>query len=98
MSTFTEPEDHVAIELAFMSLLARQTADALQDDRIEETKRLVELQKRFLAEHLTLWIPRMCSDILKAARQEFYKGIALVTRGYVSADVSMLEETLNKLE
>ena len=95
-STFTEPEDHVAIELTFMSLLAGQTASALKADNIAESKRLIELQKRFLKEHLILWIPRLCADILKAARLDFYKGIAHMTKGFVSTDLSLLDEMAEK--
>lgn len=97
ISTFTEPEDHVAIELIFMSLLARQTADALNSENIEESKRLIELQKRFLKEHLTKWVPRLCDDILKAARLDFYKGVARMTKGFVSADVSLLDEMTERI-
>ena len=97
MAGFTEPEDHVAIELAFMSLLAGRTADALKANNIEESKRLIELQKKFLTEHLTKWVPRLCADILKAARLDFYKGIAKMTRGFVSADLPLLDELSEKM-
>lgn len=97
VTSFTEPEDHVAIEFAFMSLLARQTAEALQASNVEEARRLIEVQKKFLSEHLTPWIPNMCRDILKAARLDFYKGIARLTRGFISVDPTLLEEMSEKL-
>ena len=98
VSDFTEPEDHVALELGFMARLARETASALEANRINEARRYLELQKRFLNKHLMKWVPRLCADVLKAAASEFYQGVALVTRGYVSEDASTVEDLSEQVE
>ncbi len=97
VSEFTEPEDHIAVELSFMAHLARETATALESKKVPEAKRYTELQKRFLSEHLARWTPKLCDDIQRAAKLDFYRGIAMVTRGFVSMDFSMLDDFLEEL-
>ncbi len=98
ISAFTEPEDHIAVELSFMAHLAEKMASALEADMIDDAKRYLGFQKRFLDEHLARWTPQLCADILKAARIDFYRGVAMITRGFVSMDLSTVNYLLEELE
>jgi len=91
---FTEPEDHVAVELGFMALLGKQTASCIELGKNDEGKHYAELQASFLEGHLLRWTPKLCEDILKAAETDFYRGIARVTRGFLSEDAKTLSEML----
>ena len=63
-------EDHIATELEYMALLAEQgTAAPTQ-------------QLNFLTQHLLNWVPRLCADMKKYARTDFYKAVALLTEGF----------------
>ena len=57
------PEDHVSVELAFMSCLI-------------ETESSVVLQKRFFEEHLQNWIPELLTDVKNSSYSVFYQDVA----------------------
>lgn len=94
---FVEPEDHIAAELGFMAYLAGMTADSLKAKNLSDARKHVSTQSRFLKDHLSRWVPKFCDDIMSAARIDYYRGIALVTRGFIAADALLLEEMSNEL-
>lgn len=94
---FTEPEDHIALELQFMAHLSGKTSEALKSkDRVAADKYL-EVQRDFLNEHLEKWVPKLVVDIKKGARREFYKAIAKITEGYVKTDAEVVLEMIRLL-
>lgn len=82
-----EPDDHIGLELAFISHLASLAANALgtaHDD-------LLAAQRDFLTEHVLAWAPAWCSQVCDHAQTDFYWGIARLTRGVLLEAASMLE-------
>ena len=88
-----EPEDHIAIELAFMANLAHQAGMALKNDKKQEALTHLEQQREFLRQHLSPWVPSFCKDIQEVAWTEFYKSLA----SYLSAWISLDREELDRL-
>lgn len=88
-----EIEDHVGMELEFMSLLCQKFIDAWKEKKEKEALKFLCLQKKLLSDHLIKWVPQLCEDILKKTRMDFYRGIAYLTRGYITLD----SEELGKL-
>jgi anaerobic sulfite reductase subunit A len=97
-ANFTEPEDHIAVELQFMAFLARQTVDALKADKALDAAEYLEAQRSFLTEHLCRWAPQFSKDILKNARRDFYKAVAQITAGYLTMDLEAVEGLLEGLK
>lgn len=96
-SEYTEPEDHIAIELQFMAYLCEKTSTALRNGNLQEAKKSLEVQRDFLNKHLGSWVPKLAADILKAARREFYKAVAKITKGYVEMDKEAVSEMIDTL-
>jgi TorA maturation chaperone TorD len=95
---YTEPEDHIAIELQFMEYLCRRAVEALaKDDRAEAAKYL-RIQKDFIEVHLAKWVPALTKDILESAQVDFYKGIAYITSAFIKMDRKTIDELLDKDE
>ncbi len=88
---FVEPEDHIAAELGLMAYLAGETASSLKANKVKDALNYTEIQSGFLRDHLARWVPKFCDDIMSAAKIDYYRGIALVTRGFISADASFVE-------
>ena len=82
------PEDHASFELAFLSELCAQEAQAQPD----EAKRLRDVQAQFLFEHVLAWIPELCSDMQEHAHTAFYKAFALACTQFLNAEARYLEE------
>jgi len=94
---FREPEDHIALELQFMTDLCEKTSVALKDGNLSDAKKYLEVQMDFLNEHLGKWVPKLAADILKSARREFYKAVAKITDGYVELDKKVVAELIETL-
>ncbi|MEC4273576.1 molecular chaperone TorD family protein [Adlercreutzia sp. R25] len=100
-ASFTEPEDHLAVELAFMATLADRTVaflgtgDGAADEAAEET---VRQSLAFARAHLLNWIDRFCAELEAAAAPDgeegFYAALARFTAAFVAGDAALLEEML----
>jgi putative dimethyl sulfoxide reductase chaperone len=93
---YSEPEDHIAVELSFMARLCEVAQESLEKDR-PKTLPYVEMQREFLEEHLIQWISPFAQAIIAAAGSGFYRGIAQLLRGYVRMDRQLIETMIQEL-
>ena len=89
-----EPDDHIGLELAFMSHLAALGIQALNDQDVARWDELLEGQREFLAIHLGAWAFEWCALVEANAKTDIYQGVALLTRGALSALAEVLDITL----
>ena len=94
---FNEPEDHVAIELEFMARLCWKMVNMLVAGDIEGAIKRLEVQKKFIENHIGVWIPTFCNDILKSAELDYYKAIAKITRGFLTIDHKNINSSILSL-
>jgi len=94
---FTEPEDHIAVELNFIMYLCEKAIEALKNGDAKEARRYIQGQKDFLEGHLVKWVPKLVKDILSTAQTPFYKAIAVLTKEYIEMDLSATEDLLGQL-
>ena len=89
IADFPEPEDALIFELEIMRwLIDRQQQSLGQDDE----SRWIELQCQFLAEHLLIWGATCAEDMAGAGSSPFYRGVALVLRGFLETEQQLLRE------
>ena len=82
--TFTQPEDHIAVELDFMAHLCLEMQSAIDKGETESVDRLIKTQQDFLKNHLALWVPEFCDDILKGSSENgFYGAVAQILREFI---------------
>jgi TorA maturation chaperone TorD len=81
----SEPDDHIGLELAFLAHVAGLGLSACETGETESLRWLTEAQREFTAEHPGKWIARWYDRVSEHARTDFYRGIALVTKGAVAA-------------
>lgn len=70
--------DHLSVELLFMSYL-------IENGRIEG-------QRRFLEEHLFLWLPAYCDEILKHAETLFFRELANLLKEFIISEYELMNE------
>ena len=78
-----EPPDHITTELEFMYYLAYQHL-TLNDAQY------LDLQREFLANHLSQWIPLFSARVLTGDIHPFYNQLALLTSIAVHTDAVIL--------
>lgn len=93
---FTEPEDHLAVELAFMHELAGRAREALDARDEEAATKAIETQRDFLKTHLLNWIGRFVADCIDAAEDGFYVHLAKFTKAFLAEDARVLDEVLGE--
>ena len=91
---FKEPEDHLAVELAFMATLAQRCALFLSEGHEEAAEETAVQQLAFAQDHLLNWLDRFCADLKVAAGGGFYFHLACFAQAFVEEDASLLREML----
>ena len=76
-----EPDDHIGLEMIFISHLAGLALQACESHDDEKFEKLLEAQRQFLSEHLLEWGPEWCSQVLEHAKTDFYLGIGHLVLG-----------------
>jgi anaerobic sulfite reductase subunit A len=95
---FTEPEDHIAIELNFMALLCQRTVDVLEGNDKKKANEYLRIQKDFVEKHLAQWVPQLAKDVLEQAEVDFYKGVAMITDGFIEMEKRTIDELLGRIQ
>ena len=91
---FHEPEDHLAVEFAFLHSLCERTVAALGERDAQEAERLLAQQRAFLGEHILTWIDDFASDLRKSAETGFYAHLAMFAAAFAHVDAVALDEVL----
>lgn len=78
-----EPEDHIVIELEFLSYL---TQEIFESEDEAYTKKLIEDQAHFLNDHLLKWAPKFCDKLLDATISPLYQSVALLLKEYLELE------------
>ena len=76
-----EPADHIGKMIALLGWLAGNKP---------------ELVEEYLAEHLMPWVPRYLDLFEESSNQQFYQGLAILTRATLSGIVDELDVTVVK--
>lgn len=92
-----EADDHLGLELDFMAHLAKLAQDHFEGEQTEELKKVLEDQKKFLEEHLLLWIDDFAKDIQNSKTHYFYPLMADLTKHVLKIDKEIVEELLAAL-
>lgn len=96
--SFDWPEDHVSMEMLFMSHLCKQESD-LCCQALEAGERtsidadlagVCDAQMKFFGEHLDKWMPMFVEQLSQNAKTLFYKGIAEYLDAFLEKEREML--------
>jgi putative dimethyl sulfoxide reductase chaperone len=90
--SYSEPEDHITVELEFMGFLCKKTADALEKKHYRAAKNCLKIQKEFIQKHLGCWIPQFAEDVARRTRSPFYKSLASITGGFIEVERTLVNE------
>ncbi|MEJ2155682.1 MAG: molecular chaperone TorD family protein [Desulfobacteraceae bacterium] len=89
-NAFSGIPDHIGVELEFMHHLCMAEAEAWQNLDPAKARESVCHQKRFLEEHLLIWVPSFCEKVVRRAQMSFYRFIAHLTRDFIFSDHKMI--------
>ncbi len=76
-----EPDDHLALELAFFAHLSELATDAETRNDTTTRERCFETQRNFPHDHLLPWVPGCLAMVGAHAETHYYRGAARLTLG-----------------
>ena len=91
-SEWTDPEDHIAIELAYMRVLCDRTNQVIAKSEGTDAVSLVGMQYSFLTLHLLRWVQNFCTDVDRFSSTTFYKAVARLAVAFLEDDKTTLED------
>jgi TorA maturation chaperone TorD len=91
-----EPDDHLGLELLFLSHLASLGLQALGEQDQARFDECWAAQREFTRQHLGAWALPWCSMVEANASTDFYKGLASLTSGAVSELSELLDIQLTR--
>lgn len=91
-----EPDDHIGLELLFLSRLAALGVQALNEQDNARFRELLDAQREFFKKHLGIWALTWCGLVEENAQTGFYKGVAYLTHGALSTLSEVLDTKLTK--
>lgn len=77
------PDDHIGAELEFIFYLCQKAGQVQQ---AEQQEIHFKIQQDFFREHLSVWVPPMCDRLFAEAESPYFKGVAKMTKGFVTWD------------
>ncbi|MCC6766266.1 MAG: molecular chaperone TorD family protein [Deltaproteobacteria bacterium] len=84
------PEDHLALELEFVSVLALKEAWARSGGETEALAVTRDATAKFLADHLGTWIDAWCTALAEQGAPDFYVALGEAVRCAVRAECERL--------
>ncbi|HSB77731.1 MAG TPA: molecular chaperone TorD family protein [Candidatus Methylomirabilis sp.] len=87
--TSRERLDHLGLELDFMRFLCEEESRLWGSGNACEAARFRRIQRRFLAAHLTPWVPGYCQRLLEEQCAPFFHGLARVLLGFLAGEVAL---------
>ena len=93
-----DPEDHIALELEYLQIMSERAKAALESADEEEALRLVGVQRDFLLRRVTSWTPMMTADMRRFAKTDFYRGLSVLTEGFLAQDKAFLSNIVEEEE
>ncbi len=88
------PQDHLAVELRFMALLAAQESAAWTAHDREQVRAVLARQQSFLDDHLLPWVPAYCERIATEAREPFFAALARMAAEALALDRENIDDLL----
>lgn len=95
---YKEPPDYIGIELDFMRFLAQKEAKSWKNKKRANALGYLKKEGDFLEGHIAKWVPRFCDKVIDMATLDFYRGIAKMTKGFITDDREKIEGFINSLK
>lgn len=92
-----EQADYIGVETDFMRILTEREAAAWKDTP-EEALRWLLVEQEFLRDHLLRWVPNFCEIVVREAESDFYRGVAMLTHGFLTSDLEWVKHLLSQTE
>lgn len=78
-----ERDDHIAVELEFLSFLCERESESWACGMTENARQLRRQQKSFLDDHLGRWLPEFCQRVQARTESDIYHSLAFLADAWL---------------
>ena len=75
--------DHISVELELMQKVIEKEKQAWSMKNGKDALHYLKIEKMFMEDHLSKWIPQFCDKVMADAELSFYREMAELTKGFV---------------
>ena len=93
---YSEPDDHLSVELAYMATLCRLIIDS--GDNGGAQLGYLRSQREFTQKHLIRWLPALLERLKEINTSTFYKGWSHILNGFTKVDLTLIDSLIEELE
>lgn len=86
-----ERPDYIGIELDFMRYLTEKEMEGWNKSAYTKGVKYLGMERDFLTKHLIHWTPKFCDKMLTEAQTDFYRGVARLTKGFLTLEGDNME-------
>ena len=79
--------DHISVEFELMEALIQREVKAWSEHDERTAIRCLEVQQKFLENHIGRWVPSFCEKVIKEARLPFYRAVAELTQRFINFEM-----------
>ncbi len=91
------PDDHIALELHFLSKLSSLVLEAYKEGNRERALSVLNDQKVFMKYHIRNWLPQYAEHISRSATQLLYPQFGLAVNEFTRIDFELIDELVEAI-
>ena len=84
--------DHISVEFEFMQQVILREEKAWEEADTKTASDCRQLEKKFMEEHLSRWIPTFCDKVIKEAELPFYREMAVLTGKFIEFEKGRIDQ------
>ena len=84
--------DHITVELEFMQQLTLGEEQAWKEADADKATAFRNVEKKFIEEHLSRWIPTFCEQVIQEAELPFYRSFAELTKRFIRYEMEKMNQ------
>lgn len=89
--------DHISVQCEFMFHLCSEIRKAILERKADAVHENLKVQRDFLYKHVYNWVPKFCDELRKRAETTFYKGVADLTKGFITVDKEVYDLIMEEI-
>ena len=82
----TSIPDHISVELELMQKIIEKEKQAWSMKNVKDALHYLKIEKMFMEDHLSKWIPQFTDKIINEAEISFYREMAKITAKFVDIE------------
>lgn len=86
--------DHISVELECMQKLIEREAEAWKNNDEKMAVYCLEKEKWFVQEHISVWVPNFCNQVIEMALLPFYRELAILTKEWLMVEKKHINSVL----